>query len=73
MAIESVFACSFGDCMVPCVITFMVTLFILTIIHLIIYRQLVKLAKKRYGIEGFIQNPSYFGLLNSSYLQLTKK
>jgi hypothetical protein len=55
MGIESVFSCGWSDCLGPCVITFVVTLIGLTIIHLFIYRQLVKLAKERYGIEGFAQ------------------
>ncbi len=53
MAIDSIFSCSFTDCLVPCIITFIVTLIILSIIHIIIYFQLVKMAKKRFGIEGF--------------------
>ena len=59
MAIESVFACSFKDCFVPCVITFAVTILILSVIMLIVYFQLVKMAKKKYGVdEGFTSTPS---------------
>lgn len=53
MPIESAFKCTFTDCLVPCIITFAVTIFILSIISLVIYWQLVKLAKKRFGVEGF--------------------
>jgi hypothetical protein len=56
--------CSFKDCLTPCLITLAITLFILAIIHIIIYFQLVKLAKKRFGIENF-QN-----LIRSSYCQI---
>jgi len=59
MAIESVFACSFSDCLLPCAITFVLTLVFLSIIHIIIYFQLVRMAKKRYGIEGFSDKSCY--------------
>lgn len=53
MAVDSVFACGFTDCLFPCFVTFFITLIVMTIIHIVIYFQLVKLAKRRYGIEGF--------------------
>ncbi len=53
MSVNSIFTCSIKDCLLPCIITFVVTLIILSIIHVIIYFQLVKMAKKRFGIEGF--------------------
>lgn len=54
MANNGLSSCSFFDCLIPCIITFVVTLLILAIIHIIIYFQLIKLAKQRYGIEGFL-------------------
>lgn len=68
MAINSVFACTFVDCLVPCLITFFVTLFILTIVHIIIYYKLVKLAKQRYGIEGF-ENHSFKQIKHLLYIK----
>ncbi len=44
-------SCNFKACLMPCVITFLVTLFVLIIIHLIIYWKLVKVAKQRYLID----------------------
>jgi hypothetical protein len=53
MPIDSIFNCGFRQCLMPCLITFSVTLFILAIINVIIYFKLVAMAKKRFGIEGF--------------------
>jgi hypothetical protein len=53
MAIDSIFNCGFSQCLMPCLITFAVTLFILAIINIIIYFKLVAMAKKRFGIENF--------------------
>lgn len=46
-------SCSFADCFYSCLITFFVTLAILAVVHIFIYFKLVKIAKKKFGIEGY--------------------
>lgn len=53
MSTTSIFNCTLSQCLVPCLITFGVTVFIMGIITLIIYFKLVSMAKRRFGIENF--------------------
>jgi flagellar biosynthesis/type III secretory pathway M-ring protein FliF/YscJ len=51
MPVDSVFTCNFGNCLGPCLWTFIVTLLILAVIHLYIYTKLVKIARRRQEAE----------------------
>lgn len=48
--------CSFKDCFIPCLITFLVVFVGVGLVNLWIYFRLVALAKKKYG-EGFVSGP----------------